>query len=280
VKKIREFSYVRFKKEFPKSLRWAFRRLGKGTFQIRGAGKVFDYEVEPRWGWEMIYAILRELYHLEGKGGYGEIYGWIKREFLRLYEEVAEERGYREEENRKGLGKIILWKYKPHKFLEIPAKKYILGRSEDVLYLNFVLKVLGFDVEDFVKVPPTFFKVRYMRDGRKIWLLSYLILSGVFGYGETGFLVNTPFLFEEFVGKIYGGRRFLGKGFIKPDFVLEDGTPIDAKYKVRVQRSDIYQAFAYAKILGKSRAILVYPKVKPRVITLGDVSIYLEGVWN
>jgi len=81
VKKVREFSYVRFKKEFPKSLRWAFRRLGKGIFQIRGAGKVFDYEVEPRWGWEMIYAILRELYHLEERGDMGKFTVGLKVSF-------------------------------------------------------------------------------------------------------------------------------------------------------------------------------------------------------
>jgi hypothetical protein len=280
VRKVREFSYVRIREKIPKSLKWAFRRLGNGLFQVRGAGKAFDYEIEPRWGWEKIYEIFRDLYKVEGKGGKLGIYEWVKGEFLRLYGEVLEEKGYREEENKRGLGRIMIWKYKPHRFLEIPARRYVLGPSEDVLYLNFVLKVLGFDVGEFVEVPANFFKVRYLREGKKIWLLSYLILSGVFGYGEEGFLVNTPFLFEEFVGKIYGGKRIFGKGFIKPDFLLEDGTPLDAKYKERVQRSDIYQAFAYAKILGKNRAILVYPKVKPKVITLGDVSIYLEGVWK
>jgi len=54
VRKVREFSYVRIREKIPKSLRWAFRRLGNGLFQVRGAGKAFDYEIEPRWGWEKI----------------------------------------------------------------------------------------------------------------------------------------------------------------------------------------------------------------------------------
>ncbi len=280
MKRVREFSYVKFKGEIPRNLRWAFKRSGKGIFQVRGAGKIFDYEIEPRWGWERIYLMLNEVHKFEGKGGEGYISEWVKDEFLRLYREVLTERGYREEENKRGLGRIILRKFKPYRFLEIPARKYILGFSEDVLYLNYVLKVLGFEVEEFVSVPPDFFKVKYLREGKKVWLMAYLILSGVFGYGEKGFLVNTPFLFEEFVGKIYKGKRFSKKGLIIPDFVLSDGTPLDAKYKIRVQRSDIYQAFTYAKVLGKNRAILVYPELKPRVLTLGDVSIYLEGIWN
>lgn len=279
---VKEFSYIKLPENPPRYLKWAFRKVANDLYQIRGAGKIYDYEVLPRWGWEVIYEMLKKLYNIKGFGGFDGIKEEIKEEFLRLYGKFVEDvKGYRITENKRGIGKIMLERYKVYKFFEIPAKKHILGLPGEILYLNYVLHILGFKVDEYLKVQPEFFKVKYLTDDKngKLWLLAYLILAGVFGYGNLGFLINTHLLFEEFVGEVYGGKRYKGDTFIKPDYVLKDNTPLDAKYKIKVQRSDVYQAFTYAKVLGVNRAILVYPKVKPKVITLGDVSVFIEGIF-
>ncbi|MEO0164312.1 MAG: hypothetical protein ABIL51_07605 [candidate division WOR-3 bacterium] len=283
MKRIKEFSYIKLPENPPKYLKWAFRKVGKNVYQIRGAGKIFDYEVLPRWGWEVIYEMLKRVYNIKGFGGFDGVKDEIKGVFLRLYGEfVKNVKGYTITENKRGVGRVMLEKYKIYRVFEIPAKKHSLGLPEDVLYLNYILHLLGFEVDEYMKVQPEFFKVKYLQDSenKKLWLLAYLISIGVFGYGYSGFLINTPLLFEEFVGEVYGGKRYKGDKLIKPDYILEDNTPLDAKYKTKVQRLDVYQAFTYAKVLGVNRAILVYPKIKPKVITLGDVSVFVEGVFS
>lgn len=282
MKRVKEFSYIRLTENPLEYLKWAFRKVGKNLYQVRGAGKIYDYEIEPRWGWEVIYEMLKKVYNIKGYGGVDGIKEEIKGEFLRLYEKfVKSVKGYTIIENKRGIGKIMLERYKVYKVFEIPARKHSLGLPEEVLYLNYILNLLGLDVDEYIKVHPHFFKFKYLQDSenKKLWLLAYLISVGIFGYGKLGFLINTPLLFEEFVGEVYGGRRYKGDKLIKPDYILNDYTPLDAKYKSKVQRSDVYQAFTYAKVLGVNRVILVYPKIKPKVITLGDVSVFVEGVW-
>ncbi len=281
MKIVREFSPVKLHSKPPEHLKWAFVRFGK-YYIIRGAGKIYDYDVRPRWGWEVIYEMIDRLYKVPGKGGAIGVFESIKKEFLSLYERFSsKEKGYIQILNKRGIGKILLHKYKIHKMFEIPAKKNVLEKSEDILYLNYVLRILGFDVPIY-KIPNEGFlrrKMFYDTENRKIWQLAYLIISGIFGYGNQGFVVNTPLLFEEFVGKIYNGERFKGYGMIKPDFIVEGNVPLDAKYKPEVRRGDIYQAFTYAKVLESNRAILVYPKVKPDAITISDITIFVESVW-
>jgi 5-methylcytosine-specific restriction enzyme subunit McrC len=128
-------------------------------------------------------------------------------------------------------------------------------------------------------------------------LASWILLRSSFklesGRGSApSFLINMDDLWERNVrlalseaGKQRGLRLGLQRGFALdaertlrayPDVTLVDalGRPVavfDAKYKLQSPEADIYQAFAYAKVLGLPEATLVYPEdgeVSPSVHTI------------
>lgn len=125
------------------------------------------------------------------------------------------------------------------------------------------------------------------------WILSRTTFQPALGSrAAPAFLINMNDLWERNVrlslveaGRARGLRLSTAAGFALdveetlravPDVVLVDvsGRPaavFDAKYKLTSPESDIYQAFAYAKVLGLPEATLVYPEdgeVAPRVHTI------------
>ncbi len=279
---VKEYDFVPLTPGPPGRLRWAFRKVGP-LYQVRGVGKYRDLVIEPRWGWESLYRMLSSAFGLEeGRGGVEGIEDAVRNRFLKLVEEYARERvGYREAFNVYGRGRILPHRYDPLKPADLPAVGDEMGTPVEVLWLRYLLHLMGYDVDDYEEPPEGAFRLKFYEEPEEeVWKLAYVIYSGMFGWGNVGFLVNTPYLFEEYVGRRFGGRRVGDMEWdIRPDFVLKDGTPMDAKYKVHPTRSDVYQAFTYATLLGKERAVLVYPMVEERDIRLGDVLIEVRAAF-
>ena len=280
--KVREYDLVPLGFGPPKRLRWAFRRVGS-LYQVRGVGKYRDLIVEPRWGWDVLYRMLGRVFSLEeGGGGVEGIGEAVKGRFRRLVERYSRSRlGYRERENYRGIGRVLPHRYDPLRPTVLPAVGDEMGPPREVLWLNYLLKRMGYEVADYEVPPEGAFRLKFLEEPtEEVWKLAYVIEAGMFGEGDRGFLLNTPYLFEEYVGKEFGGVRAKPMEWdIKPDFVLEDGSPMDAKYKVRPTRSDVYQVFTYATLMGSRRAVLVYPKVPSTVITLGEVRVEVRSAF-
>ena len=282
MRKVREYNLVPLSFRPPERLRWAFRRVGP-LYQVRGVGKYRDLVIEPRWGWENLYRMLGTVFGLEeGRGGLEEIGEAVKERFRTLVEEYSRSHsGYRERENYRGIGRVLPHRYDPLKPTVLPAVGDEMGRPREVLWLHYLLREMGYEVAEYEVPPEGAFRMKFLDEpAEEVWKLAYVIEAGMFGTGERGFLLNTPYLFEEYVGREFGGVRARPMDWdIRPDFVLEDGTPMDAKYKVRPTRADVYQVFTYATLMGSRRAVLVYPRVSPTSITLGGVRVEIRSAF-
>ncbi len=281
VRRVREYAFVSFRGRIPRRLRWAFRKVGP-LYQVRGVGKYGDLVIEPRWGWESVYRMLDGAFATEeGPGGMEGVEARLREKLLRLVEEYGRERiGYRERFNPYGRGKLLPHRYDPLKPAELPALGDEMDKPREILWLNYLLHVLGYGVVEYEVPPEGAFRLKlYEEPGEEVWKLAYTIWSGMFGVGDRGFLLNTPYLFEEYVGREFGASRPKPlEGGIRPDFLVDGKVPLDAKYKPHPTRSDIYQAFTYAVLLGSDRAILAYPFTDREEIKLGSVTISILPV--
>ncbi len=282
MRRVREYDFVPLNFRPPRRLRWAFRKVGS-LYQVRGVGKYRDLTVEPRWGWESLYRMLGTVFGLEeGGGGTEGVVEAIRERFRRLVEEYSKgHAGYRTKENDRGIGRLLPHRYDPLRPTVLPAVGDDLGEPKEILWLNYLLKEMGYEVSEYEVPPEGAFRMKFLDEPtEEVWKLAYVIEAGMFGAGDRGFLLNTPYLFEEYVGREFGGVRVRPMEWgIRPDFVLGDGTPMDAKYKVRPTRADVYQAFTYATLMGSRRALLVYPKVVRTDVTLGEVKVEIRGAF-
>jgi len=247
------------------------------VYQVRGVGKFMDLEIRPRWGWGLLERMLRSVLRvLPGEGGIEGIPEAVANRFKEAVEDYAKSRiGYRYDMNYEGRGRLLPHLYDPTRPLNLPALGERIGRPRELLWLYALLRRLGYDVPEYEEPPPGAFRLKFMEEPREVvWKLAYLLDAGMFGAGDRGFLINTPYIYEEYVGSLFGGRRpGRSEWGIRPDFIVGDGIPLDAKYKTSVARADIYQAFTYATLLGSRRAMLVYPRIRSESVRLGDVRV-------
>jgi len=276
VPRVKEYGYVHINWEIPHPLRWAFRKVGT-QYQVRGAGKVHDLIIEPRWGWDLIHRMILGTVSVHvGRGGFEGVEESLKERFRQLVLSYVRERiGYREYLNYEGRGKLLPHRYDPLHPTELPASGEEIGVARESLWLWYLLRRLGYDVPRYEKPPPGAIRMKFLEEPREeVWKLAYLLELGMFGSGESsGFLLNTSYLFEEYVGKLFGGKRVKLSVDLKPDFLLPSGVPLDAKYKEKPTRCDIYQAFTYAVYAKTRKAILVFPKTERKTLRMGDVTV-------